>query len=106
MIDFLTIVLLIFGVLQIILFFKVWGMTNDIKEIRNKYLKEEDKTRKEERKQNTLLLKSAVVLNPQCKPGIIPRLFLHPSFPDETQYQSPFGSLHQFYSNPSLYKHL
>ncbi len=33
MIDFLTIILLIFGVLQIILFFKVWGMTNDIKEI-------------------------------------------------------------------------
>lgn len=30
MIDFLTIILLIFGVLQIILFFKVWGMTNDI----------------------------------------------------------------------------
>ncbi len=28
MIDFLTIILLIFGVLQIILFFKVWGMTN------------------------------------------------------------------------------
>ena len=33
MIDFLTIVLLIFGVLQIILFFKVWGMTNNIKRI-------------------------------------------------------------------------
>ena len=31
MIDFLTIVLLIFGVLQIILFFKIWGMTNDVK---------------------------------------------------------------------------
>ncbi len=26
MVDFLTIILLIFGVLQIILFFKVWGM--------------------------------------------------------------------------------
>ena len=47
MIDFLTIVLLIFGVLQIILFFKVWGMTNDIKEIRNKYLKDEDEKRRE-----------------------------------------------------------
>ncbi|MDY5237342.1 hypothetical protein [Bacteroides helcogenes] len=45
MIDFLTIVLLVFGVLQIILFFKVWGMTNDIKEIRNKYLKDEDAKR-------------------------------------------------------------
>lgn len=48
MIDFLTIILLIFGVLQIILFFKVWGMTNDIREIRNKYLKDEDKKRREE----------------------------------------------------------
>lgn len=48
MIDFLTIVLLIFGVLQIILFFKVWGMTNDIKEMRNKYLKDEDEKRRKE----------------------------------------------------------
>jgi len=48
MIDFLTIILLIFGVLQIILFFKVWGMTNDIKEIRNKYLKDEDENRRRE----------------------------------------------------------
>lgn len=48
MIDFLTIVLLVFGVLQIILFFKVWGMTNDIKEIRNKYLKDEDEKRRQE----------------------------------------------------------
>lgn len=37
MIDFLTIVLLIFGVLQIILFFKVWGMTNDVKRLANKF---------------------------------------------------------------------
>ena len=36
MIDFLTIVLLVFGVLQIVLFFKIWGMTNDIREMRNK----------------------------------------------------------------------
>ena len=42
MIDFLTIVLLVFGVLQIVLFFKIWGMTNDIREMRNKYLKDED----------------------------------------------------------------
>lgn len=48
MIDFLTIVLLIFGVLQIILFFKMWGMTNDIKEMRNKYLKDEDVKRRKE----------------------------------------------------------
>ena len=49
MIDFLTIKLLIFGVLQIILFFKVWGMTNDIKDIRNKYLIDED----EKQRKNT-----------------------------------------------------
>ena len=48
MVDFLTIILLIFGVLQIILFFKVWRMTNDIKEIRNKYLKDEDENRRRE----------------------------------------------------------
>ncbi len=54
MIDFLTIILLIFGVLQIILFFKVWGMTNDIKDIRNKYLKDEDeKQRKNTEHANT-----------------------------------------------------
>ena len=35
--------------LQIILFFKVWGMTNDIKDIRNKYLKDED----EKQRKNT-----------------------------------------------------
>jgi F0F1-type ATP synthase membrane subunit b/b' len=38
MIEILTIILLIFGVLQIILFFKIWGMTDDIKDIRNKYI--------------------------------------------------------------------
>ena len=48
MIDFLTIVLLVFGVLQIILFFKVLGMTNDIREMRNKYLKDEDEKRRKE----------------------------------------------------------
>lgn len=44
MIDFLTIVLLIFGVLQIILFFKIWGMTNDVNRITKKLQCEKDKT--------------------------------------------------------------
>lgn len=44
MIDFLTIVLLIFGVLQIILFFKIWGMTNDVNRITKKPQCEKDKT--------------------------------------------------------------
>lgn len=32
----LGIVMLVFGILQIILFFKVWGMTNDVSAIREK----------------------------------------------------------------------
>lgn len=31
----LGLVMLVFGILQIILFFKVWGMTNDVNEIKN-----------------------------------------------------------------------
>ncbi|WP_294590720.1 hypothetical protein [uncultured Bacteroides sp.] len=44
MIDFLTIILLVFGVLQIILFFKMWGMTNDVNKITKKLQCEKDKT--------------------------------------------------------------
>ena len=36
--DGLFMVILVFAVLQIILFFKVWGMTNDVNKIRNKIL--------------------------------------------------------------------
>lgn len=38
MIEFLSIVLLIFGVLQIILFFKLWIMTNDVRKIKERVL--------------------------------------------------------------------
>lgn len=38
MVEILSIILIVFGVLQIILFFKIWGMTNDIKELKNRYL--------------------------------------------------------------------
>jgi len=31
--DFLAIIILVFGILQIILFFKIWGMTNDVDKI-------------------------------------------------------------------------
>lgn len=34
MTGILSIILLVFGVLQIILFFKLWGMTNDVRSIR------------------------------------------------------------------------
>lgn len=33
---FVSIVIIVFGVLQIILFFKLWGMTNDVERIKNK----------------------------------------------------------------------
>ncbi len=36
--TFLGIIFIVFGILQIILFFKLWGMTNDIREIKNRYL--------------------------------------------------------------------
>jgi len=38
MIELFTVFMLLFGILQIILLFKLWGMTNDIREIRDKYL--------------------------------------------------------------------
>lgn len=38
MMAFVWIIVFAFGVLQIILFFKLWGMTNDIREIKEKYL--------------------------------------------------------------------
>ena len=37
----LGIVILVFGILQIILFFKLWGMTNDVKAIKMSLCKEE-----------------------------------------------------------------
>lgn len=39
MMEFLSIVLLVFGVLQIILFFKLWGMTNNVSLINKKLSK-------------------------------------------------------------------
>ena len=35
MMEFLSVILLIYGILQIILFFIIWGMANDIKSIKN-----------------------------------------------------------------------
>ena len=36
--NLVSIIIIVFGVLQIILFFKLWGMTNDIRAIKNKYI--------------------------------------------------------------------
>ena len=35
---FVSIVIIVFGILQIILFFKLWGMTNDVKKIKSSLL--------------------------------------------------------------------
>lgn len=37
MYDFLAFIFFVFGVLQIILFFKMWGMTNNVKKIKEKF---------------------------------------------------------------------
>lgn len=39
--TFMTIVFLVFGILQIILFFKVWGMTNNVKKIKEAFLEKD-----------------------------------------------------------------
>jgi hypothetical protein len=37
-ITFISILFIVFGILQIILFFKIWGMTNDVREIKEAFL--------------------------------------------------------------------
>lgn len=37
--ELLSIIAIVFGVLQIILFFKIWGMTNNVKELRDHIIK-------------------------------------------------------------------
>ncbi len=39
MLEFVNFVIIVFGILQIILFFKIWSMTNNVKEIKNKVVK-------------------------------------------------------------------
>lgn len=48
MFTFVGIIIIVFGVLQIILFFKVWGMTNNVSEMKNMmelFIKKEDKNK-------------------------------------------------------------
>lgn len=40
--TFFAFIAVLFAVLQIVLFFKIWGMTNDIREIKEKYLSSTD----------------------------------------------------------------
>lgn len=44
MLNVVSIILIIFGVLQIILFFKIWGMTNDVKRLTNKFCNSENRS--------------------------------------------------------------
>ena len=39
--TFMAIVFLVFGILQIILFFKIWGMTNNVKKIKEAFLEKD-----------------------------------------------------------------
>ena len=36
--TFMAIVFLVFGILQIILFFKIWGMTNNVKKLKMSFM--------------------------------------------------------------------
>ena len=33
MVGLISIIAIVFGILQIVLFFKIWGMTNDVREL-------------------------------------------------------------------------
>ena len=46
MLNFLSIVLIVFAILQIVLFFKIWGMTNNVSRITK--LQEEIPSKEEE----------------------------------------------------------
>lgn len=39
---FMVLVLIVVGILNIILFFKIWGMTNNVREMRDYFLREKD----------------------------------------------------------------
>ncbi|WP_294590896.1 hypothetical protein [uncultured Bacteroides sp.] len=40
--QFTGIVIIAFGILQIILFFKIWGMTNDVRQLKNEFMGNSD----------------------------------------------------------------
>ena len=63
MMEFLSIVLLVFGVLQIILFFKLWGMTNNVSQMKNimeDYLSQIDQGK--ERNNTDVIQKGSIVV--------------------------------------------
>jgi len=52
--TFAVILMIVFGLLQIILFFKLWGMTNDIKIIKNELLSTFSKNQKQNSKNDVI----------------------------------------------------
>lgn len=46
---FIVLVFIVIVILQIILFFKIWGMTNNVKEMRDYFLRKEDAKNKAEK---------------------------------------------------------
>lgn len=49
---FLSIIMIVFGFLQIILFFKLWGMTNNVKKLTKEFTPDLDRIIKEIHKKN------------------------------------------------------
>lgn len=62
----LAIIFIVFGVLQIILFFKIWGMTNDVSKIKEAFLRESNNpliTEESDRlKEKAIVIKSSEVV--------------------------------------------
>ena len=48
--SFLPIIIIVFGILQVILFFKIWGMTDDIRALKNHFISSPDATSPPENK--------------------------------------------------------
>lgn len=62
-----SIILLVFAVLQIILFFKIWGMTNDVRTIKDSLLTREVSTHQTTPKNTSLLNVGDLVVNKEGK---------------------------------------
>ncbi len=65
--ELLAVIIFIFGVLQIILFFKLWGMTNDVRALKKHFMPEE----KNEKPKYAYNLGSKVFVNSLSKEAII-----------------------------------
>ena len=65
--NFISVLLIIFGVLQIILFFKLWGLTNDVKALKNHFCSGQNK----QLTKTPELTKKAIVKSTNAEVGII-----------------------------------